>query len=219
MKKQLFTIILALCAMTGFAQNDESGADWNNQCYFQYDCVIPNDNWGGYNRHFAFGDRFYYGDVYNIGGSISLDFYRFRRSSELIDFEGATSHKIAARSMQVKTEIFQRIAIKSWGVNWDLGAFGGIALTRKARDYQEHISAPGETFPYDKQIVTHYTGCTNMNRFQYGITTRIGKDFDDLTLSLIGYYRLSNITTGNDPLFGNVANQPSRWSVGLEVAF
>lgn len=221
MKKQLFTIILALFAVAGFAQQKEASmSGWNNEGFFQYDYVFPNADWDGYSRHFAFGDRFYYGNVYNIGFGISADFYRFRRTEELVNPDLAERHRIAVRSMQIKAEVFQRIAIKSWGVNWDLGAYGGIALTRKIRDYVNVIPAAEEYFPYNRQVETHYNGCQNINRFQYGVTTRIAKTIDDdMSVALVGCYRLSDIITHNDMLLGDPANQPCRWSIGIEFAF
>lgn len=226
MKKQLFTIILALLAVTGFAQNKEyQGPDWHNEGFFQYDYNLSTSIWNGYNRHYAFGDRFFYGDVYNVGFGLSADFYRFRRSYDKYYFDDneleykSLNHKIAARSMQIKAEIFQRIVIKSWGMNWDLGAYGSIALTRKVRDYVNYIPKPEDHYHYDNQIVTHYTGCKSMNLFQYGVTARIGKDFDGIRISLIGYYRLSDIVTIGDCLLGYQTDQPSPWSIGLELAF
>ena len=220
MKKQLFTIILALLAITGFAQKKENkDSGWHNEGFFQYDYNLSTSVWDGYSRHYAFGDRFYYGDVYNIGFGISADFYRFRRTKEFLSPDQDVNHRIAVRSLQIKAEIFQRIAIKSWGMNWDLGAYGGIALTRKVRDYADYIPTPEDHYYYDNQIVTHYSGCKSMNQFQYGVTTRIGKDFDGIRVSLIGYYRLSDIVTTGDHLLGYQTDQPSPWSIGLELAF
>ena len=218
MKKQLFTIILALFAMTGFAQQDNNikFSTWHNEGFFQYDYNLPTDTWDGYSRHYAFGDRFYYGNVYNIGFGISADFYRFRQR-EGIETVVGEKHKIAARSMQIRGELFQRLHFKSIGLDWDLGGYGSIALTRRVRDY---VTVATNDFPYDDEVVHHYYGCENMNRYQYGFTTRIRKTIgDDFELSLYGYYRLSDILTDPDPIMGSSDNQPSRWSIGIEFAF
>ena len=218
MKKQLFTIILALFAMTGFAQQDNNikFSTWHNEGFFQYDYNLPTDTWDGYSRHYAFGDRFYYGNVYNIGFGISADFYRFRQKEGIGTIEGE-KHKIAARSMQLRGELFQRLHFKSIGLDWDLGGYGSIALTRRVRDY---VTIATNDFPYDDEVVLHFYGCENMNRYQYGFTTRIRKTIgDDFELSLYGYYRLSDILTDPDPIMGSSDNQPSRWSISIEFAF
>ena len=118
MKKQLFTIILALFAMTGFAQQDNNikFSTWHNEGFFQYDYNLPTDTWDGYSRHYAFGDRFYYGNVYNIGFGISADFYRFR-AKDVPPTEDGTNHTTAIRSMQIRGEVFQRIVNRMWGMN------------------------------------------------------------------------------------------------------
>lgn len=218
MKKQLLTIVLALFAVTGFAQQDGKIkiSSWQNEGFFQYDYNLPTDTWDGFSRHYAFGDRFYYGNVYNVGFGLSADFYRFRQKEGVQTVVGE-KHKIAARSMQIRGELFQRLSFKSIGLDWDLGGYGAVALTRRVRDY---VTVAQSNFPYDDEVVLHYYGCENMNRFQYGVTTRIRKTIgEDFGLTLYAYYRLSDILTDPDPVMGSSDNQPSPWSIGIEFAF
>ena len=218
MKKHLLTIVLALFTMTGFAQQDGKIkiTKWQNEGFFQYDYNLPTDTWDGFSRHYAFGDRFYYGNVYNFGFGISADFYRFRQK-EGVQTAVGEKHKIAARSMQLRGELFQRLSFKSIGLDWDLGGYGSVALTRRVRDY---LTVAQNDFPYDEEVVRHYYGCENMNRFQYGVTTRIRKSIGDaFQLSLYAYYRLSDFLTDPDPIMGSSDNQPSPWSIGIEFAF
>ena len=218
MKKHLLTIVLALFAVTGFAQQDGKIkiSSWQNEGFFQYDYNLPTNTWDGFSRHYAFGDRFYYGNVYNFGFGLSANFYRFRQKEGVQTVVGE-KHKIAARSMHIRGELFQRLSFKSIGLDWDLGGYGSVALTRRVRDY---VTVAQNDFPYDEEVVLHYYSCENMNRFQYGVTTRIRKSIGNaFQLSLYGYYRLSDILTDPDQIMGSSDNQPSPWSIGIEFAF
>ena len=190
---------------------------WQTTFFMQYDYNLPTDIWDGYSRHYAFGRRWLYGKTYKFGMGFSADFYRFRKKDFPPTCDGI-KHTTAARSMQIRGEVFQRIVNRLWGMNWDLGAYGSIALTRRIKDIQTILNTDG--WDYNDRIVVKYAGCKNMNRFQYGITTRISKTFSSgIGLTVYGNYRLSDIVTGDDDFLGSPNEQPSSWSVGLEVEF
>lgn len=189
--------------------------NWQTTSFMQYDYNLPTDTWDGYSRHYAFGRRWLYGKTYKFGMGLSADFYRFRKKDFPPTYDGI-KHTTAVRSMQIRGEVFQRLVNRLWGMNWDLGAYGSVALTRKVNDIQTILNTDG--WDYNDRVVVKHTGCENMNRFQYGITTRISKTFSGgIGLSVYGNYRLSDIVTGDDDLLGPANEQPSRWSVGLEV--
>ena len=190
---------------------------WQTTFFMQYDYNLPTDTWDGYSRHYAFGRRWLYGKTYKFGMGLSADFYRFQKKDFPTTDDGI-KHTTAARSMQIRGEVFQRIVNRLWGMNWDLGAYGSIALTRRIKDIQTILNTDG--WDYNDRVVVKYAGCKNTNRFQYGITTRISKSFSSgIGLSVYGNYRLSDIVTGDDDFLGSPNEQPSSWSVGLEVEF
>lgn len=208
------------CAFIGIERNGTyykaKKESWQSTFFMQYDYNLPTDFWDGYSRHYAFGKRWLYGKTYKFGMGLSADFYRFRRHNYILT-DGGINHTTAARSMQIRGEVFQRIVNRLWGMNWDLGAYGSIALTRKVKDIM--TNTPNE-LPYNDRIVSYYKGCKNMNRYQYGVTTRISKSFSSgINLSVYGNFRLSDIVTGEDGFLGSPDNQPSRWSIGLELEF
>ena len=126
------------------------------------------------------------------------------------------------RNMQIRGEILQRIVNRWWGVNWDLGVYGGINLTRRVKlvdqlTYLDENFQPVEAIPYDETVITRFTGCKAMNRFEYGLTTRISYSIANMiNVGVYGQYRLSDIITKQDFLIGDPAHQPSPWSIGIE---
>lgn len=181
--------------------------NWASKFFMQYDYNLPTDYWDGYSRHYAFGKRWMYGKTYKIGMGLSADFYRFR-AKDVPPTEDGINHTTAIRSMQIRGEVFQRIVNRMWGMNWDLGVYGSLAATRKAKDIM--TNTPDE-WPYNDRVVTKYTGYKDMNWYQYGVTTRISKSFSSgIGLSVYGNYRLSDIFNVPTP-------EPSPWSVGLEL--
>lgn len=181
--------------------------NWTSKFFMQYDYNLPTDYWDGYSRHYAFGKRWMYGKTYKFGMGLSADFYRFR-AKDVPPTEDGTNHTTAIRSMQIRGEVFQRIVNRMWGMNWDLGVYGSLAATRKAKDIM--TNTPDE-WPYNDRVVTKYTGYKYMNWYQYGVTTRISKSFSSgIGLSVYGNYRLSDIFNVPTP-------EPSPWSVGLEL--
>jgi hypothetical protein len=122
------------------------------------------------------------------------------------------------RQMQFRLELLQRVMIRRIGVNWDLGVYGGINITRRVKTTDQlQFAEPDPTYNYNPNVNTYYRGCKAMNLFEYGATTRLSYCIDNmLNIGIYGSYRLSNIITKQDFLIGNPANQPSPWSFGIE---
>ena len=186
---------------------------WQKTTYFQYDYNLGNDTWNGFNRHFAFGRRHFYGKTYKIGFGLGIDFNRFVAKNSLQD-----NRKTQMNQMQLRAELLQRIVIRLWGINWDLGGYGGVNLTRRVKTVDElQFAEPDPIYNYDPKLTSYYKGCTAMNRFEYGLTTRISYSIANMiNVGVYGQYRLSDIITKQDFLIGDPANQPSPWSIGIE---
>ena len=125
--------------------------------------------------------------------------------------------------MQFRVEALQRIMFRRIGINWDLGAYGGINITRRVLlidnvtwlDDNGQVLAPQ---PYDNKVYTDFRRCKAMNLFEYGATTRISYSIANmLNIGVYGSYRLSPVITKDDFLIGSPNNQPSPWSVGIEL--
>jgi len=217
---------------------------WQKSWFFQYDYNFANNPWNGFNRHFAFGRRWYYGKTYKIGMGLGLDFNRFvaknnnylyAPSAQIEGAEVKANYKTTMRNMQLRGELLQRVVIRSWGVNWDLGVYGGINATRRVQtdDYIAWYDEQGMMIlpqPYNKHVITNYTGCKAMNLFEYGATTRLSYSIGNmLNIGVYGSYRLSNVITQPDPIIGHlnptidpnhyIIKVPSPWSVGIEFEF
>ena len=197
---------------------------WQNTLYFQYDYNLPNGTWNGFNRHFAIGRRWMYGKSYKIGMGLSLDWNRFVRNDNDSDIH-PFHDQIMLRNMQLRGELLQRVVIRLWGINWDLGGYGGINITRRVRitdktyitdDMGQHISDD----VYSKKITTYYNA-KNMNLFEYGAFTRISYSIANmLNIGVYGSYRLSPVCKDTDDLIhpsGECYISPSPWSVGIEL--
>ena len=189
---------------------------WQKTTFFQYDYNLGTDVWNGFNRHFAFGRRWMYGKTYKIGMGLGLDFNRFVAQNSL----GIEDRTTTMRQMQLRGELLQRVVIRLWGVNWDLGVYGGINATRRVKNV-DNISwqdAEGNpTYPYNNKVSCYYNGCKAMNLFEYGATTRISYCVGNmLNIGVYGSYRLSPVITKEDLLIGSPNHQPSPWSVGIE---
>ena len=193
---------------------------WQNTSFFQYDYILPNGTWNGFNRHFAFGRRWFYGKTYKIGMGLGLEWNRFvynDKDSDIHPFHD----QVMLRNMQVRGELIQRIVFRRVGLNWDLGGYGGINITRRVRitdktyitdDMGQHISNDD----YSKKTTTYYNAKI-MNRFEYGAFTRISYSIQNmLNIGVYGSYRLSPVITKDDFLIGSSDNQPSPWSIGIE---
>ncbi len=195
---------------------------WQKTTYFQYDYNLYTDKWNGFNRHFAFGRRWMYGKSYKIGMGLSLDWNRYANNIQL-----PTQNKgqVIMRQMQLRGELLQRVVIRLWGVNWDLGIYGGINATRRVKvidesyafDENGQITSLPDWYNYDPKVTSYYKRCKAMNLFEYGATTRISYCIANmLNIGVYGSYRLSPIITKDDFLIGSTNNQPSPWSVGIE---
>ena len=189
---------------------------WQKTTFFQYDYNLYTDKWNGFNRHFAYGRRWLYGKTYKIGMGLGLDFNRFVSKNSLA-FEDRTT---IMRQMQIRGELLQRIVFRRLGINWDLGAYGGINALRRVKviDNVTWQDAEGNpTHPYNNKVTSYYNYCRAMNLFEYGATTRISYSIGNmLNIGVYGSYRLSPIITKNDFLIGNTDNQPSPWNIGIE---
>ena len=192
---------------------------WQKNVFFQYDYNLGNDTWNGFNRHFAFGYRYLYGKTYKFGFGWGLDWNRFVSNNSL----GLNDRKTTMRQMQFRGELLQRIVLRRIGFNWDLGAYGGVNLTRRVKlvdkvTYLDANNQPVDPTPYDEKVTTHFTGCKAMNRFEYGVTTRLSYCFENaINLGVYANYRLSDIITKDDGMIGPKANNPSPWSFGVEI--
>ena len=196
---------------------------WQKTTYFQYDYNLPNGTWNcGFSRHFAFGRRWFYGKSYKIGMGLGLDWNRFVQRnlyapSSIIDHP--SNDRVMMCNMQLRGELLQRIPIRRWGINWDLGVYGGFNITRreKVTDRLYITDEMGQEISegvYSKKVTTYYNAKA-MNRFEYGATTRISYTIANmLNIGVYGSYRLSNVIIGGDAVVGDI--NPSPWSVGIE---
>jgi subtilisin family serine protease len=196
---------------------------WQGSYYFQYDYILPNGTWNsGFSRHFAFGTRWLYGKKYKIGMGVGLDFNRFVQRN-LYDASCIPDHpsndQIMMRNMQLRGELLQRVPILLWGINWDLGAYGGINITRREQvtDKTYITNEMGQEISdgvYTKKVTTYYNAKA-MNRFEYGAFTRISYSIGHvLNIGVYGSYRISNVIKGGDDVIGDI--DPSPWSIGIE---
>lgn len=206
-------------ANNGLSGNDGTfkkvkGEGWQKTTFFQYDYNLGTERWNGFNRHFAIGRRSFYGKTYKVGFGWGLDWNRFVAKNSL----GIKDRTTTMRQMQFRLELLQRVMIRRIGVNWDLGVYGGINITRRVKTTDQlQFAEPDPTYNYNPNVNTYYRGCKAMNLFEYGATTRLSYCIDNmLNIGIYGNYRLSNIITRQDFLIGNPASQPSPWSFGIE---
>jgi len=191
---------------------------WQKSLFFQYDYNLGTNVWNGFNRHFAFGCRWYYGKTYKIGMGVGLDWNRFVANNSL----GIDDRTTIMRNMQIRAELMQRVAIRMLGINWDLGVYGGINATRCVRAIDEYTwtnseSQPIDPQPYSNKVSTYWNNVKAMNLFEYGATTRISYSIANMiNVGVYGSYRLSPVITKDDFLIGTKANNPSPWSFGIE---
>ena len=191
---------------------------WQKTTFFQYDYNLPTETWNGFNRHFAFGRRNFYGKTYKIGLGWGLDFNRFvnKRTVEAIDYH------TCIRQMQLRGELLQRIVMRRIGINWDLGAYGGVNITRRVKfteigTWVDSDNQPQDPQPYGDKVNSYFYKCKAQNLFEYGATTRLSYSIANmLNVGVYGSYRLSDIITKQDFLIGSPDNQPSPWSIGIE---
>ena len=199
---------------------------WQSTLFFQYDYNLANSTWNGFSRHFAFGRRWIYGKSYKIGMGLGLDFNRFVHKD--VDSDSHPFHdQMMLRNMQLRGELLQRIVIRLWGVNWDLGGYGGINITRRVRITDktyitDDMGQPISGNDYSKKITTYYNAKI-MNLFEYGAFTRISYSIANmLNIGVYGSYRLSPVCKDTDDLIhpdGDCYISPSHWSVGIEFEF
>ena len=195
---------------------------WQKTVFLQVDDPLPNKTWNGINTHFAFGRRWMYGKTYKIGMGLGFGWNEFvcnNEEGELDLLKGETRMK----NFQMRGELLQRVVIRLWGINWDLGAYGGINLTRNIQllenvNWTDDNGNALNPQPYDDLVVTHISAAKAMNRFEYGVTTRISYSlYNTFNIGLYGSYRLSDVILKDDFILGSPNHNPSPWSIGLEV--
>ena len=202
-----------------FAGNDGTfqkaeGEGWQKTMFFQYDYNLGTNIWNGFNRHFAYGRRMLYGKTYKIGFGWSLDWNRFVAKNSL----NGNNRKTIMRQMQFRGELLQRIALRRLGLNWDLGGYGGINITRRVQTVDDMIYPADPIYNnYSTKVTSYYKRCKAMNLFEYGATTRISYSIQNMiNIGVYASYRLSDIITKQDFLIGSPTDQPSPWSFGIE---
>ena len=197
---------------------------WQKTTYFQYDYNLPNATWNGFNRHIAIGRRWMYGKSYKIGMGLGLDWNRFVNNDKDSDIH-PFHDQVMLRNMQLRGELLQRVVIRLWGINWDLGGYGGINITRRVRITDktyitDDMGQPISGNDYSKKITTYYNAKI-MNLFEYGAFTRISYSIANmLNIGVYGSYRLSPVCKDTDDLIhpdGDCYISPSHWSVGIEL--
>lgn len=194
---------------------------WQKSWFFQYDYNLNTIKWNGFNRHFAFGRRWFYGKTYKIGMGASLDFNRFVSLADKVEGHPFRDFTVL-RNMQVRGQILQRIAFRRLGLNWDLGVFGGINVTRRVKSvyYVDFVDDEGHSVipqPFNNRVVSFYSGAKSMNLFEYGATTRLSYSIANmLNIGLYGSYRLSPVVTNPDNFIGTTPQDFSPWSFGIE---
>ena len=194
---------------------------WQGSWFFQYDYNLATYKWNGFNRHFAFGRRWFYGKTYKLGMGVGLDFNRFVSLADN-PLNHPFRDQITLRSMQVRGELMQRVVIRRLGINWDLGVYGGINVTRRLKDvyYVEYMDIDDQLVdpqPFNNRVVSYLNGVKSMNIFEYGATTRLSYNIANmLNIGIYGSYRLSPVLTRDDAYIGSTANAFSPWSIGIE---
>jgi hypothetical protein len=209
---KLFTHAITATGQNGtFKKVKKEG--WQGTWFFQYDYNLGTDVWNGFNRHFAIGRRHFYGKTYKFGFGWGLDWNRLVAKNSL----GVNNRTTTMRQMQFRLELLQRIVFHRIGVNWDLGAYGGINTTYNVKIVDRlQFAEPDPTYNYDPNVTTLYIGCKAMNTWEYGATTRLSYTFANaINVGVYGSYRFSNIITKPDVLIGNT--NPSPWSFGIEI--
>lgn len=209
---------------------------WQNTFYFQYDGIFGTDQWNGYNLwgedsktfspHWAIGFRSLYGKTYKVGFGFSIDFNKFisRKPVDIaMDGYRIFRRKTHFHQAQLRAEVLQRIVIRRIGVNWDLGAYGGINFTRHVKTIDKVVwtndaGLPLDPQPYDDDVITEYTKSKATSRFECGVTTRLSYTFSNaINVGVFGRYRLTDVIRTQDVLIGSPADQPSPWSIGVEI--
>ena len=199
---------------------------WQKTTYFQYDYNLGTNTWNGFNRHFAIGRRHFYGKTYKFGFGWGLDWNRFVANhdhNETMPYYEITHRKAQLRQMQFRGELLQRIVMRRIGINWDLGAYGGINITRRVKTTDDvEWSFDNPPLAFNNKVVTYYNRQKGMNPFEYGATTRLSYTFENaVNLGIYANYRLSRVMglgcTQFNYLIGPNCADPSPWSFGIEI--
>jgi hypothetical protein len=192
------------------------GEGWQSSTYFQYDYTMNTDFWNGTNSHFGIGERWLYGKSYQVGFGFGFNFNNY------VSEDNGLHDKTTLRLAQFKGELLQRVIIRMWGINWDLGVYGGVNYSRRVKTVDKILwyGNDGQSLkpqPYDKEVETVYKKCKAANLFEYGATTRLSYNLSGmLNIGVYANYRLSDVITKDDPVIGPKAN-PSPWCIGFEL--
>lgn len=207
---------------------DAKGEGWQNTTFFQYDYNLGTVTWNGFNRHFAIGRRWMYGKTYKIGMGLSLDWNRFvnaNKGTQQYNTESSVTkqtQQVIMRNMQLRGEVFQRLINRLWGMNWDLGLYGGINATRRVKTVDKVVwdDGAGELLnpqPYQHKVISVYKRSESMSLIEYGATTRLSYSIQNMAnIGVVANYRLSPAITKDDVILGTKTNNPSPWYFGIE---
>ena len=193
--------------------------NWTSSYYLLYEYVLPNTVWNGNSQYLGMGYRAFYGKVYKLGLGFGFRYNKFAANDSIPEATYISDRKTSMRHVQVRGEIMQRIEFRRIGVNWDLGAYGGFNITRNVNVTDKFVD-PTNTINYnsDKEFSTEYKKCKALNEFEYGVNTRISYQLmGQINLGVYASYRLSDIITKDDFILGKPDNNPSPWSIGIEL--
>jgi len=186
--------------------------------YLATDFIIPSASvWGS---RAEFGYRTLYGTKrYKIGYGIGV-------GNEALRHKASKDNKVKLQQRYAKGEIMQQVIIVPGFLVWDCGVFGTAAYSRqRISTITNHATTDGSgntIEPESKKTKTIDYGFTNINPFQYGVSTSLGISFMSyFNLSLRCGYLLSDyctddITIPNTTKTIDNANVP-RLSVGFEL--
>ena len=197
---------------------------WETSVYLQYDVLLPTKAWNGFSGVFTVGCRWLYGKTYKIGFGLNLGLAQIISNNQSLNTVGKHD-KVNLRTLKIGCEVLQRVMIRRWGVNWDLGAYGNLNGTRNVKTTDKLIwyDDNGQALdpqPYDDEVTTSYTHATSINRYEYGASTRISYRIkNSVSVGVYCRYRLSNVIVHDDFILGKTTDQPSPWSIGLELEF
>lgn len=201
---------------------DIRNENWSTTFYLNYSYVLPTDTWNGFSSQGGIGLRMLHGKGYKLGFGVGIDFNRFIAKDTIAGTDALENNReTKIRSTQVRLELMQRIEIIRNGLMWDLGVYGGINCTRTIRTTDKmkwYDDNQNQIYPYKEKVESIYRRCKNINLFEYGINTRLYYTLlGQINLGVTGSYRLSDVITKKDQILGTPDNNPSPWSVGLEL--
>ena len=158
-----------------------------------------------------------YGKSYKVGFGFGYNY------NDYVTKDNGMHDKTTLHMSQFKIELLQRVMIRRWSINWDLGAYGGVNFVRNVTTkdnilWNDENGNPLDPQPYDKEVETQYKKCKSANRFEFGATTRISYCFmNQINLGVYANYRFTDVLKLDDPVMGPKTNQPMPWCIGVEI--